>query len=85
VWLRLSSALLVAASRFLRTLRRVALKLFHETTGALFVVLAGVGAVSAWREWRRGSAEWLIALAVGFAVAMAAFAVASFRSAGRIR
>ena len=83
--MRLIGALLVAASSFLRTLGRVALKLFHETTGALFVVLASLGAASAWREWQRGSAEWLIGLAVGFTVVMAGFAVASFRSARRVR
>jgi glycerol uptake facilitator-like aquaporin len=78
-------ALLAALAEFLRTLWRVARQLFHEVTGALFVLFAVVGAASVWHEWRRGSAEWLIGLAVAFTLMMAYFALASFRSARRVR
>ena len=78
-------ALLLAASGLLKTLWRVARQLFHETAGALFIVLAVLGAASAWREWRRGSGEGFIGLGIGFALVMGAFAVASFRSAWRVK
>ena len=82
---QLAHALAMAAAGFLRTLVRITRQLFHETTGALFLLFAVVGAASAWREWRKGSDHWLVALAIGFALMMAAFAVASFRSARRVR
>jgi len=85
VWTRLIGALAVAFVALLRSVWRVARELFHEITGALFGLFAVVGAASAWREWRRGSAEWTIGLALGFTVMMIAFAVASFRSARRVR
>ena len=81
----LTNALARAAGTFLRTLLRVAQQLFHETTGALFIVLAIGGGASAWREWEKGAAQWLVGLAVGFTLMMVAFAVASFRSARRVR
>ncbi|HJY88427.1 MAG TPA: hypothetical protein VKE24_16450 [Candidatus Acidoferrales bacterium] len=82
---QLFNALALAASSFLGTALRLARQLFHEITGALFVVFAVVGAMSAWREWHKGSAEWLVGAAVGFALMMSAFAAASFRSARRVR
>lgn len=85
MWARLAGAVLAAAGGLGSSLWRVARQLFHEVTGALFAVFAVVGGAAIWREWRRGSAEWLIALAVVFTLAMAAFAVASFRSARRVR
>ena len=82
---QLLSALVASAREFLRTLWRIARQIFHETAGALFFVFAVVGAASAWREWRKGSEEWLIGISAGFALMMAAFAWASFRSARRVR
>ncbi len=82
---QLLGALARAAGGFLRTLLRVARQLFHETIGALFFLFAIVGATAAWREWQKGSAQWLVGLAIGFTLMMAAFAVASFRSARRVR
>jgi glycerol uptake facilitator-like aquaporin len=82
---QLIGALAGAAGRFLRTLVRIARQVFHETTGALFILFAVVGTASAWREWHKGSAYWLVGLAIGFSLMMAAFAVASFRSARRVR
>ncbi len=81
----LGAALARAAGSFARTAARIARQLFHETTGALFFLFALVGAVAAWREWQKGSAQWLVGVTIAFAVMMAAFAVASFRSARRIR
>lgn len=81
----LSNALAQAAGGFVRVLLRIARQLFHETTGALFFTFAIAGAVTAWRQWQKGRAQWLVALAIGFTLMMAAFAVASFRSARRVR
>ncbi len=74
-----------SAGGFLRTVWRVGRQLFHEITGAMFLLFAFAGASGAWREWHRGAAQWLIAVTIGFALMMAAFAVASFRSARRVR
>ena len=83
--MRLIGALILVLSGFLRSLWRVARQLFHEASGAFFLLFAVVVATSVWREWRRGSAEWLIGLSVAFTVMMTAFAIASFRSARRVR
>jgi len=85
VWTRVIAALLAAANTFLHSLWRIARQLFHETVGALFFLFATLGGIAAWHEWQRRSPEWLIGLAIGFAAMMAAFAVASFRSARRVR
>lgn len=85
MWLRLIGALVEAAAGFFRLLGRAARQLFHETTGALFALFAMLGALSAWREWQRGAAEWLVCLVAGFTLMMGAFAVAAFRSARRVR
>ena len=77
-WIR---ALAFASGGFARALQRIARQVFHETIGAMFFFFAVVGGVAAWREWQKGSAQWLVALSIGFALMMAAFAVASFRSA----
>ncbi len=78
-------ALARAAGGLARTLARVVRQVWHETAGALFFLFAMVGAVAAWREWQKGSAQWLVAVTIAFALMMAAFAVASFRSARRVR
>ena len=82
---QLSNALARAAGGFLRTLLRIARQLFHETTGALFFAFAILGATAAWREWQNGSAQWQVAVSIGFSLMMVAFAVAAFRSAHRVR
>ncbi len=78
-------ALARAAGGFTRTLARVVRQVFHETTAALFFLFAVVGALTAWREWHKGAAQWLVGLAVAFTLMMVGFAVASFRSARRVR
>jgi len=77
---------------FLRAVWRVIRQLFHEVAGAAFLVLAASGAFSAWRYWKSrpalpppGAELWSMAAAVLFTVAMAAFSLASFRSAKRVR
>jgi hypothetical protein len=85
VWIRRASALGVAARGFLLLVWRITRQTFHEVTGALFVLLAVVGATSVWRQWRRGSAEWLIFLSAALTASMAWFALAAFRSARRVR
>ncbi len=69
----------------LRTFWRVARQLFHETTGALFGLFAAWAAFAAWKQWRQRPALWLMALAIAYAIMMAAFAFASFRRARRVR
>ena len=85
MWLRLIGALVAALSGFLASLWRVLRQLFHETAGALFVVFTVIGAAGVWREWQRQAATWVLAVTVGFTVMMAWFAIASFRSARRVR
>src|SRR6266849_5632184 len=70
----LSKVLAKAGGGFARVLLRVARQLFHETTGAMFSAFAIAGAMAAWRQWQKGTAQWLVALAVGFALMMVAFA-----------
>ncbi len=81
----LQRALLRAGGSFFRTLWRIARQVFHEATGAFFVVFAVVGAAGAWREWKKEGALWLVAVSIGFSLMMAAFAFAAFRSARRER
>ena len=83
--MRVIGALLAALGGFLLSLWRVLRQLFHEVAGALFVVFAVIGAAGAWREWRRDAPGWVIAVAAVFTLVMAYFAVASFRSARRVR
>ncbi len=69
----------------LRTLWRVTRQLFHEATGALFGLFAAWAAFAVWKQWRQRPALWLMAFAIAYAVTMAAFALASFRRARRVR
>lgn len=84
MWTRILGALLVALSGFLGTLWRILRQVLHEAAGTFFLVFALAGGYSAWREWQRGSATWLIGVSAGFAAMMAAFALASFRSARKL-
>ena len=82
---RLLVALLAALAAFFRSVWRVLRQLFHEVTGAFFLLFAVVGGASAWRHWQRGSALWIFGIDMAFTLMMAAFAVAAFRSARRAR
>ena len=85
MWPRLIDAVLRGGAELGRSFWRVTRQIFHEVTGAFFILFAVIGGVSLWREWRRGSEEWLIALAAAFTLMMTWFAVTSFRSARRVR
>lgn len=69
----------------LPTLWRVARQLFHEVTGALFVLFAGFGTVAAWKQWKQRPTIWLVGFAIAYALMMTVFAVGSFRRARRVR
>jgi uncharacterized membrane protein len=85
VWGRIATVLAIAATGFGRVLWRVTRELFHEVTGALFVLLSVMGASAAWRYWQQDAGKWHIALALIFAGGMAAFAVVSFCRARRVK
>jgi hypothetical protein len=77
---------------FLATLWRVTRQLFHEAAGTMFLLLAAAGAFSTWRHWisrpalpPMGSEFRDVSLTAMFTLMMAAFSVASFRSARRVR
>ncbi|HKO03511.1 MAG TPA: hypothetical protein VJW51_02125 [Candidatus Acidoferrales bacterium] len=81
-----------ALRTFLATLWRVTRQLFHEAAGTLFLLFAAGGAFSTWRYWKSrpamppiGTEFRDVVLAVMFTLMMAAFSVASFRSARRVR
>ena len=79
------AALWKSAAIVLRAWARVARKLFHELTGVLFAAFAVYGALAAWRQWNQTHLRWMVGLAAGYAVMMAAFAFIAFRTARRIR
>jgi hypothetical protein len=81
----LASALRFVGGSFLRSAWRAGRRLFHEVTSSFFAVFALGWAATAWREWHHDTARWLLALTIGFAVLMAAFAVTSFLQARRVR
>jgi hypothetical protein len=70
---------------FLGTLWRVVRQFFHESIGAMFLVLALFWSVAALRQWLHGSATWSWAALGGFGLMFAGFGVSSFRSARRVR
>ena len=72
-------AVIRALAALVRAVWRATRQLFHEVTGAFFALFAVIGAAAAWREWKQGAAYWKIAVAAGFAVMMAIFAVSAFR------
>jgi hypothetical protein len=59
-------------------------QLFHEITGAVFAVLAVAAVSSAVRAWENGTAKWIAALPLAYAMLMVYFSVTSFRSARRV-
>jgi hypothetical protein len=70
---------------FFATLWRVVRQIFHETTGAMFLVLAFFWIVAAVRQWRSGAETWLLVVLGSFAVVLIFFGVTSFLSARRVR
>lgn len=70
---------------FLRTLWRAVRQVFHETTGAVFFLLALTWANAALRYWRQHAPNWEWRTSVGMALVMALFGWVSFRAARRVR
>jgi hypothetical protein len=70
---------------FFRALWRALRQLFHETTGAMFGILAFGAVTSAVRAWEHGATKWIVALPIVYALLMVYFSVTSFRSAKRIQ
>jgi hypothetical protein len=78
------SSTTLAPKGFFGRLWRALRQLFHETTGAMFAILAFVALSSAFRAWQNGVARWLVALPIAYAIMMIYFSVTSFRSARRV-
>jgi len=70
---------------FFRVLWRALRQLFHETTGAMFLLLGVSWAAAAFRQWMNKSAPWLWVLCGGFALMFVTFGLTCFRSARRVR
>jgi hypothetical protein len=73
-----------APKGFFGRLWRALRQLFHETTGAIFAILALVTLGSAFRGWQNGAARWMVALPIAYAMLLIYFSVTSFRSARRV-
>lgn len=82
---RMISAFVRSCIVTLRAWWRLARQLFHEATGAFFVVFAAYGGYMVWRGWKHGPTRWLMAFGAIYALMMAAFAIDSFRRARRVR
>lgn len=70
---------------FFRTLWRALRQLFHETTGAVFLLFGFSWAAAGFRQWMNKSAPWLLVVCACFAVMFVMFGITSFRSARRVR
>jgi len=78
------SSTILAPKGFFGRLWRALRQLFHETTGAMFAILALITLMSALRAWQNGAARWIVALPVAYALMMIYFSVTSFRNARRV-
>ena len=70
---------------YFRHFWRAIRQLFYEITGAAFATFAVSWGLSTWRDWRHGTAKWLIVLALAFTFMMTLFAIRSFLDARRLR
>ena len=70
---------------FFRTLWRALRQLFHETTGAVFFLLALSWGAAGLRQWANKSEPWLCVVCGSFALMFATFGLTSFRSSRRVR
>jgi len=70
---------------FFRALWRAARQVFHETTGAVFFLLALIWTNAALRYWRQHTPNWEWRTSLGMALVMAVFGFISFRAARRVR
>ncbi len=82
---RILGAIWAAVQAFVRGVWRALRQLFHEVTGAFFLLFTAVGAVGIWREWRQDGRGWVLAVSVGFTFMMGIFAWSAFASARRVR
>lgn len=69
----------------LRAFWKLARQLFHEATGSLFALFALYAGTAAWKQIHQPGNGWIAALALGYTLMMAYFAVSSFRRARRVR
>ncbi|MEK6575919.1 MAG: hypothetical protein AABZ58_16535, partial [Chloroflexota bacterium] len=65
------AAMLAALAAFFRSVGRVIRQLFHEVTGAFFLLFAALGGASAWRHWQHGLDLWVFGIALAFTLMMA--------------
>ena len=70
---------------FFRTLWRVVRQVFHESTGAIFLIMALFWSAAAVRQWMHGAAAWTWVGLGAFALLMGSFGVTSFLAARRVR
>ena len=71
--------------RFLNGFWRVIRLIFHESMGAIFLVMALFWAFAAMRQWSRGAETWSWRALGAMALMFAGFGLISFRSARRVR
>jgi hypothetical protein len=74
-----------ASGGFFGTLWRVIRQIFHESTGAIFLILALFWTIAAVRQWRQGAETWAWVALGGFALVFAGFGLSSFLAARRVR
>jgi hypothetical protein len=67
--------------RGFKRLWRVLKRLFYETVGAMFAILAFAWLNLAFRAWTRDVQHWMIAASIAVALLFVFFAVSSFRRA----
>lgn len=60
-------------------------QMFHESTGAMFLILALFWSAAGVRQWMRGAAAWTWVALGSFALLLASFGVSSFLAARRVR
>jgi hypothetical protein len=70
---------------FFATLWRAIRQVFHESTGAIFLILALFWTLAALRQWKQGGGTMAWGALGGFALMFAGFGVSSFRAARRLR
>jgi hypothetical protein len=70
---------------FFRTVWRVIRQVFHESTGAIFLLLALFWMFAAVRQWRQGAETWAWVALGACALIFAGFGWSSFRAARRVR
>jgi hypothetical protein len=70
---------------FFRLVWRAIRQVFHETTGAVFLLLALSWSGATYRLWRHGTNPWVLGACFAFILMLALFGLTSFRSARRVR